>query len=376
MRTRVLWVVKGLGPGGAERLLVEHARAGDRGRFDYEVAYLLPWKQHLVSELESLGVATHCLGVRSVADPRWIHRLQRLVRARDVAVVHLHSPAVAAPARSALWLRRDRPAVVYTEHNRWPSHHPLTRAANRLTVGLADATIAVSDDVRSSMGRSGDGVAVLTHGIDTSELDALDSRSEVRAELGISDDEVLAVTVANLRATKGYATLLDAARLVVDQGAPIRFVAAGQGPLEAALRQRVVELGLNDRFTMLGYVPEATRLVAAADLFVLASEHEGRPLAVMEALGLGIPVVATSVGGVPDLVEDGTNGLLVPPGSPEALAGAIRELMDPRTRTRLAEGARDRSQSVDGRAAVAHLDALYDDLAARRVARQMHKGRR
>jgi starch synthase len=86
--------------------------------------------------------------------------------------------------------------------------------------------------------------------------------------------------------------------------------------------------------------------------------------------------VATSVGGVPDLVEDGTNGLLVPPGSPEALAGAIRELMDPRTRTRLAEGARDRSQSVDGRAAVAHLDALYDDLAARRVARQMHKGRR
>jgi len=369
MRTRVLWVVKGLGPGGAERLLVEHARSGDRERLDYEVAYVLPWKRHLVPELETLGVATHCLDVRSVADPRWIRRMQRLVRERDVAVVHLHSPAVAAAARPALWFRKDRPAVVYTEHNRWPSHHPVTRAANRLTVRLADATIAVSDDVRRSMGGAGGRVEVVSHGIDMSALPAPESRSAVRADLGVDDDEVLAVTVANLRANKGYPTLLDAARLVVDRGAPVRFVAAGQGPLEQVLRDRVVALGLRERFTILGYVPDATRLVAAADLFVLASEHEGRPLAVMEALGLGVPVVATNVGGVPDLVEDGTCGLLVPPGDPDALAGAILDLVDPGTREHLARGARARGLSVDGRAAVGQLDALYEDLAARRTAR-------
>ena len=367
MAARVLWLVKGLGPGGAERLLVEHARAGDRARFDYQLAYLLPWKQHLVGELEALGVTTHCLDVRSVADPRWIGRLRRLVRAGRFDVVHVHSPALAAAARPALRLAHARPALVYTEHNRWPSHHPLTRLANRVTLRLADATVAVSDDVRRSMGRQGAGVEVVRHGVDTAALrQKAAERAAVRAELGIGDDDLLAVTVANLRTSKGYPTLLAAARLVFDADAQVRFVAAGQGPQEAELRALVAELELGDRFRLLGYVPDAARVVAGADLFVLASEHEGLPLAVMEALALGVPVVATNVGGVPELVEDGTNGLLVPPRDPAALAAAVLALTDDGARARLAAGAAARGDSLDGRPAVERLDELYAELAARR----------
>jgi len=376
-RTRVLWVLKGLGPGGAERLVVLHATAGDRSSFEYAVAYLLPWKQHLVADLEAAGVSASCLDVRTVADVRWLARLRRLVHQGSFDVVHFHSPALAAMGRPVLRLGGGRPAILTTEHNRWPSYHPLTRLANRLTTGLDDATIAVSEDVRRSMGRSGRRVEVIVHGIDTEGVRShLADREAVRGELRLRPGEHLAVTVANLRAKKGYPDLLRAARIVADRCGDVRFVAAGQGPDEAALHALAAELELGDRFRFLGYVPDAARLVAGADLFVLASEHEGLPLAVMEALALGVPVVATRVGGIPELVQDGHSGLLVAPRDPAALAGAILTLTDDETRTRLAAGALQRGEAVDGRAAIARLDELYAEAATRRAAAGAGPGRR
>jgi glycosyltransferase involved in cell wall biosynthesis len=292
------------------------------------------------------------------------------VREGGFDVVHIHSPALAALARPALRTLRPPPAVVTTEHNRWPSYHPVTRVANQVTASLDDATVAVSEDVRSTMGRRAEHTEVIAHGIDVDGVRRhLGERDAVRAELGIGDDELLAVTVANLREKKGYPVLLAAARRVVDAGAPVIFVAAGQGPLEAELRSRLSELDLGDRFRLLGYVPDAARLVAGADVFVLASEHEGLPLAVMEALALGVPVVATRVGGIPELVEDGASGLLAPPGDPSALADAVLAVTDPATRDRLAAGAAARGEQVGGRAAIARLDELYRELAARRAPR-------
>jgi glycosyltransferase involved in cell wall biosynthesis len=367
-RTRVLWLINGLGPGGAERLLVQHARLVACDSLAFEVAYLLPWKEHLAPELAALGVATHCLHVRSVADPRWVHRLRRLVRTRDIDVLHAHSPALASCARPVLRTCRSRPALLYTEHNRWPSYRAVTRLANRATIGLDDATIAVSDDVRASMGRAGDKTQVLMHGVDVDRIRAQRAgRDAVRADLGVSVDETLVVTVANLRAGKAYGDLLVAAREVLDSGEPFAFVAAGQGPQESELRALHNHLGLGGRFRFLGYVENAARLTTAADLFVLASVHEGLPVSVMEALALGVPVVATRAGGVPELVESGKSGLLVEPRHPEQLAAAIRAAAEPGTWTRLAEGAARRGATLDARPSVEHLDRLYLELARSRA---------
>lgn len=365
--TRVLWVIKGLGPGGAERLLVEQAAAGDRTHFHYECAYLLSWKQHLVPELEALGVPTHCLNVHSELDPRWVVHLQRMLRRERFDVVHVHSPAVAAVTRVLVRTlpRAHRPALVYTEHNEWSSHNVVTRALNALTYKLDDATLAVSEEVRSSIGsRSRDRVEVVVHGVDVERVRAqLGARGETRAELGVRAGETLAVTVANLRETKNYPGLLAAARTVIDSGAPIRFVAAGQGPLEAEVRAEHRELALGDRFQLLGYRDDTTRLIAAADLFVLASDHEGLPVTVMEALTLGVPVVAPAVGGLPGVVTSEENGILVPPGSPVALARAIERAAEPAEHARLAAGAGRTGERFSSRAAVRQIEAVYARVA-------------
>jgi glycosyltransferase involved in cell wall biosynthesis len=364
---RVLWLVKGLGPGGAERLLVEHAASRDRDAFDYEVAYVLDWKQHLVPELEALGVRTHCLGVRSETDPRWPVRLARLLRSGRHDVVHAHSPLVASVARLELRTlpRRRRPAIVYTEHNRWPSYRATTRMANELTYSLDDAQFAVSEDVRSSISaRHRDRVEVLVHGIDVDRVRRdTAGRDDVRAELGVEPDTHLAVTVANLRASKNYPGLLAAARIVLDRGVPVRFVAAGQGQLQEEIAALHRSSGLGDRFQLLGYRDDTTRLIAAADVFVLASRHEGLPVTVMEALTLGVPVVAPAVGGLPEVVTTDDNGILCPPGADDALADAVERALQPDVHARLVEGARRTGDRFSNARAVAHVENAYRRLA-------------
>ncbi|MCA1846726.1 MAG: glycosyltransferase, partial [Actinobacteria bacterium] len=126
---RVLWLAKGLGPGGMERLLVTHASAGDRNRFEYFAAYLVERPHSVVGDLERLGVRCTRFGDGRGLDPRWVLELRRFVRRHGIDLVHVHSPMVAALARPALHSMRHRPAVVYTEHNSWDCYTLPTRVA-------------------------------------------------------------------------------------------------------------------------------------------------------------------------------------------------------------------------------------------------------
>jgi glycosyltransferase involved in cell wall biosynthesis len=276
---------------------------------------------------------------------------------------------VAAVTRLLVRTMRRRPAVLVTEHNRWPRHAAATRWANRLTMPLDDADVAVSDDVRNSMPRKlRTDVEVLVHGVALDEVRShAGDRASARAELRTAPREVLAVIVANLRREKGYDVLLAAADHLrrTDPSSPVRFVSVGQGPLEAQLRARHAALGLGDRFLFLGYQPDALRWLAAADLFVLSSRHEGLPVALMEALALGVPVVATEVGGIPQAVTDGVEGLLVPPDRPEKLAAAVATLADdPTRRQAMGEAAFRRSGDFGIEPAQRRYESLYATLRA------------
>ncbi len=365
---RVLWVIKGLGPGGAEHLLVSAAAAHDHDQFQIECAYVLPWKDHLVGALEEAGVRTGCLSTRR-ADCLWPRRLAALVRSGEWDVIHVHSPLPGAVARlAARSMPKDRrPAVVVTEHNRWETHRLPTRLLNRFTSRWDSAAIAVTDEVRESMrGPVAAHAVTVRHGIDTARTAAARSqRSEVRAELGLGEDEIVAGTAANFRPQKDYPNLLKAFRLLADRKVPVRLMAVGQGPQEAEMRALCTELGLDDRVTLTGFRNDAVRIMAACDIFTLASQWEGLPVAVMEALAIGLPIVATDVGGVGEELHDDVDALLVPPRDPVMLATAIeRVVTDPDLRTRLGAAATARSAEFDVARTIVVLEETY-----RRVAR-------
>jgi len=371
-RVRVLHLVKGLGPGGAERLLCAAAAERDRDRFNYEVAYVLPWKNHVVPDLTATGVAVHCLGsgsgrIRPIVNGRWVLRLRALLQSGNYDIVHLHSPAIAAVARPITRsLGARHPALVSTEHNGWATYSPPTRLLNRLTYRFDDAHFAVSEQVRQSVARSvRDEVTVVIHGVRVADVRThLSERDAVRAELGVAPDEVVVGTIANYLAQKAYPDLFAAARIALDAEPRIRFVSVGQGPLEAQIKAEHARLDLGDDFQLLGYRPDAVRVLAGCDIFTLASHFEGLPVALMEALALGLPVAATAVGGVPDAITDGREGFLVEPGKPAELADALLRLAkDEPLRAQLGEASYERGSDFDIGRAVRQIESVYAALA-------------
>lgn len=366
----MLWLVKGLGPGGAERLLVLAARKRDRARLAVRVGYLLPHKVALVADLEAEDVPVACLGRARLADPRWLLALRGSLIDDPVDVVHAHSPLAAVAARIVLRTlpRRRRPRMVTTDHSVWDGHSRLMRWADAGTCGLDDAHLAVSQAVQASLPRRLQARSeVVLHGVDVEAAhQAAAERVGIRAELGIGPEEVVVGTVANLRPIKGYPTLLAAAREVLDRHPGARFVTVGQGPQEAEIRSIHQELDLGDRLLLLGHRRDAMAVMGACDVFCLASLHEGLPVALMEALALGLPVVATGVGGIREVVDDGVEGLLVAPGSPEALAGAILTVLgDDDLRRKMAGAAAKRGETLSIDAAVATTERLYRRLVGR-----------
>lgn len=367
-RPRVRWLVKGLGPGGAERLLVAAAGVHDHERFRISCSYLLPWKQQLAPELEIRDVPTHCLDVRDERDVRWAARLRRQLVDDPVDILHAHSPYPAGIARLvvATLPRRVRPRLMYTLHNTWNSFARPTRVVNGVTMRWDAAEVAVSELVRSTLSpQRARRVEVLVHGIDLVAVAEQKDRAGVRAELGLAADAFVVGTVANLRAQKDYPNLLAAAARLRDRGVPVQILAVGQGPLADQIAAEHERLQLQSVVTLLGERPDAVRVMSGCDAFVLASNNEGLPVAVMEALALGLPIVATDVGGVPEAVN-ATNGVLVPRRDPEALADAIARLADDPSRLEsLGHGAQASADRFDVRRTVTRLEAIYLDLAAR-----------
>ena len=367
-RPRVLLVIKCMGYGGAERLLVDLLAARDRSAFDYEFAYVLEAENALVPAVQASGVTVHCLGARHNGDLRWTLRLRRLLMEGRFDIVHFHLPYAAALGRlvARSLPRGQRPILMYTEHSLWHKTVAPVRTLNRATIRLDKALVAVSPAADDALPASlRDHATVVVHGVDLAHSDALLSRAneiraEVRSELGVSPEEILVIAVANLRVEKGYDVLLETARILADQGLPIRIASVGRGPLEVELNERHRALGLGDRFTFLGQRDDVLRLMVGSDVFVLASHHEGLPVSLMEAMSVGLPVVATAVGGVPQFVADSEEGLLVAPGRPDLLADAlVRVCSDPELRRRLGQGARRKGTVFDVRSASAKIEDIY-----------------
>ena len=369
-RITVLTLVDGLGSGGAETLAARVATRLDRTRFDSWVCVTRPTAPAAVAEVEAAGARVLVLSRGSrFAVWGWLP-LVRLLRRERVDVLHAHKIG------SNLWgtvlgrLARV-PLIVAHEHGSEAAPRRLRRLADRYVVGRADLVLAVSEvDRRRLVALGGireDKVRVVPNGIPP----VVASGRDVRAELDIAAGAPVVMSVAVVRPEKALGNLVRAAAVLAPELPALRVLVAGTGPAEEIRRLEglVGELGLEDVVTLLGTRSDVPDLLAAADVAVICSDREGQPLALMEYMAAGNAIVATHVGGIPELVDDRVHGLLVQPGNVEALAGAIRELVnDPILRDELGRNARARQRAdLDLDVMVRRIEALYVDAETARA---------
>jgi len=303
--------------------------------------------------------------------------LHGLIQRLGPQVVHTHMAKAGALGRIAAG-RVGVPVVVHTFHGHVLSGYfppPVQSAfiaAERFLARRTDALIAVSPEVRDQLLALGVGRPsqwrVIPVGV---ELDAFlkdgSDPAEARRHLGLPADGPIAGTVGRLVAIKDHETFFRAAARMLSVRSELAFVVAGDGDRRRELEERAAHI-LGDRIRFLGWVSDLPRLYAALDVVVLTSRNEGTPTSLIEAGAAGKPVVATRVGGVPDVVRDGETGFLVPPGSAEAVAGRTLDLLnDPDAARAMGTAAREWVQERFSAERLADdLAALYRELLARR----------
>lgn len=341
-RIRLLYVVGNFVAGGAERHLLEMWRRLNRDAFEVEIACFRREGQFL-ADVDALGLPVHDLHIRgALYGPQGVAgfvRLMGVIRRFRPDVVHgyLFGPNLLAAVAGRLAGVR---AVVVAKRNVDAFETARQIAVQRFAHRLATHVTAVSEtvaDTVTALGVPRARVTVIPNGVDATRFDG----PADRAALGWNGDGPVIGSVGCLAARKDYATLVDALAILARRGRPFRVTLVGDGPERAALEARVGALGLSERVRFLGERPDVERLLPAMDLFVLSSREEGIPNALLEAMAAARPSVATAVGGTPEVLEDGTTGWLVAPGSPALLAERLDEaLAHPETARARGEAAR------------------------------------
>ena len=305
---------------------------------------------------------------RILRDLRALVRLRHLLGAWGPDVVHAHGLRAGALTAVAFARARRPGGLIVTVHNMPPAGGvtgAIYRVLELIVARNADSVLCVSADLEDRMRAAGArrvGHAVVpASGVSPTAAPgdvSAETRAAIRAELGAGPDRPVVLAVGRLAAQKGFAMLLDAAACWRDARPEPLLVIVGEGPLEAGLAGQAAVLGLAVRFT--GQRVDVPALLAAADVFVLPSVWEGQPLILQEALRAGVPIVATRVGGNPDLAGEDA-AVLVPPGDAPRFAAAVRAVLgDPALAARLRKAALERARELpDEDEAVAAAMAEY-----------------
>lgn len=357
----VAHVVLTLDQGGLEHLVIQVSVQLQRRGVRSVIVVLTDGV--LVDDARRQGLDVFVLHKRAGLDLGVIGRLARLLRRERVDIVHSHN---FAPLNyGTLAAKLCGLPTLNTRHGR------AALTANRLIWALTDAVIAVSEDARRELlvhnridARK---VHVVLNAVDTSAY-ALRADARVsRADLGVPADVPVVGTVGRLSPEKDHATLLLAFKALRDAGSPAHLVIVGGGPLEGTLKAQVDALAIGDAVHLPGFRTDVSDLLPLFDVYVLPSRMEGVSLTLLEAMAAGLPVVATHVGGNPEVVVEGVTGCLVEPGEPALLAAALGSLLASPSR-RLAMGTRGRERAHEQFDIVRLVDdhvQLYERLLAR-----------
>lgn len=367
---RVLQLITSLDRGGAENHLYALLTHADRRRFQMDVA-VLRGDGELTPQFRAAGIAVHHIRAHGQLDLGALERIVSLVRAQRYQVVHSHLfRADLYSALSAGRMGPDRPRLVSTRHNDDRFFlNPFVGIVHWWLSGSLDMIIAISDHVaRFTIARGVQDrrkVRRVYHGLDTDDARERErERLRLRAELGVGADDFLVGNVGRLAPQKGQRHLVSAMPALLSRVPGAHLAIVGGGDLEPVLRALARELGVQERVHLLGARRDARAFMHAADAFAMPSIWEGFGIVLLEAMAAGLPIVASRVATIPEVVVDGETGILVPPGDANALADALATLaLDRKLAGRYgAAGRRRLEQQFTLEKMVGDTESLYEEL--------------
>ncbi|MDP3704015.1 MAG: glycosyltransferase, partial [Candidatus Omnitrophota bacterium] len=361
---RVMYVIWSLGLGGAEQVVIRLASGLDRGRFE-PVICCLSDEGPFAEQARAAGITVVALGKRGRYDVTVLWKLIRLMRVRRVDVVHTHLWGANLWGRLAARLASVR-TLVATEHNvdTWKPWYYFW--LDRWLAGRTSALVAVSRQVREFYEAHGvvgrGGWQVIYNGVDADSA-CPRQRDGLYKALGIGRYEPVVGWVGRFVPAKAPTVFLEAIARASREIPSIKAVVVGDGPLRRDVEAQVRRLGLQRRVILTGVRQDMPELFAGMDALAVSSEREGCSMAMLEAMAHSVPVVATRVGGTPELIESGVTGILVPPGQPDALAEPLVELLNNPTKANaIRRAARERvEQHFSLRRMIADHEALYQN---------------
>lgn len=337
--------------GGAEVLAARQARQmRDQYRF---IFVCLDELGELGQELRDEGFPVHVLERRPGLDWRCVLRLAKILRQEraDLLQPHQYTPFFYTIMARLLY---RHPPIVFVEHGRHFPDYPRRKRiiANRLLLERRDRVVSVGKAVKRALianeGILPQRIRIIYNGIDLSaHQNGYHNREAIRREIGVGPGDLVVIQIARLDYLKDHATAIRTIARVVQRRPATRLVLVGDGPEREKIETLTREKKLEANVRLLGLRTDIGRLLPAADLFLLTSISEGIPLTVIEAMAAGLPVVATQVGGMPEVIEADQSGLLVPSGDDAALAEAVLRLADdPHLRRQLGLAGRARAYAL------------------------------
>lgn len=367
---RIVYMAHAFQVGGAEEMVLNLVRRLPRDRFEPHVCCIHE-AGPIGEEIRRTGTPVTVLGVTPGMRQPWaVDRIRRYLRDEKPDIVHTFLLTASLYGRFAAALARV-PVVIGSEVNIYERKQRRHILIERLLMSVTDRVIVSAESVREFYLRQLHAdpakVDVIYNAVEWNQLETTAGRRDVRLALGIPGDELVLGVIARLTEQKGHSYLLEALA-----GTPrlsrVHLVVVGNGPLDGELKQRADALGLRERVHFVGARRDLGNLLSAFDVFVLPSLWEGLPLSLVLAMGAGLPVVATAVAGIPEVVEHDRTGLLVPPGKTAALGEALARLTaDPDLRARLGRAGRASVVPRFGvESYVTALTALYDRLLGER----------
>jgi glycosyltransferase involved in cell wall biosynthesis len=372
-KIKIVFVITGTGVGGAEKILYHTSTLLDRARY---VPYICSLKEKgaIARNVETAGIEVHSLTMTDgdqfggwFASLAALFRLTRYVMKVKPAIVHSFLFRANILARIAASLARV--PLVISSVRVMGGEKTYYHTIEKITSFMVNHYITVSESVKAHLVRTAGiperKITTIYNGIALNDHSAA-SHAEQQPPSGLKADDRLVLTVGRLHRQKGYDVLIRAFAQVRKEYSTLQLLIIGEGEEENSLKNLAKSLDLTDQVIFAGLRLDSDRIFPLAELFVLPSLWEGMPNAVLEAMAAGKPVVATDVGGVPELVLHGETGLLVPPGDPDALARAILDLCaDPVKAHTMGEAGRVRVHEHFRIAAmIEKTDGLYQKLLA------------